>query len=375
MSENLRVLLAVQPSVSHYRAPFVRALLAQTEIDFELVGRVNHSASATADPVAASDAVLEHVQELRRVPVLRALYWDRGLVGAVCRTSARAIVIEGNVYGLSNWVAIAIARIRRRRVVFWGHAWKRPESGVKLALRKFFYRCADAHLTYGNWAVAYAASVGLESNRFIPVYNSIYPGDVIAAQKVRDSRRTQSNTLRLMYSGRLTPRHCVDRLIVAVRALSAEGYGVHLDIVGDGPEATRLQELSNGSMCITFHGAVYDPYKLQKLYGDVEFAVSPGASGLNVIQALGFGVPVVAAEGDPQSGPELEAVRHRETGILYSASQGVNGLKRALVVASRTDSLTYRRLSENGIRVVKSRYSADIHARAVVAALVSMLDE
>lgn len=372
MSENLRALLVVQPSVSHYRAPFVRALLARTGIDFELVGRVNRSAAATTDPVAASDAILGQVQELRRVQVFRALYWDRGLVSAVRRTTGRAIVIEGNVYGLSNWVAIAIARIRRRKVVFWGHAWKRPETGAKLALRKFFYQRADGHLTYGEWAPAYAGSVGLKQSTFVPVFNSIYPLERVAGQTARSGRPSAGGAVSLIYSGRLTPRHRADHAIAAVLELVEAGHAVRLDIVGDGEELARLKDLAAGSEQISFHGAVYDADDLARLYTDADFAVSPGATGLNVIQALGFGVPVIAAKGDPQSGPEIEAVRDAVTGFLYPAEEGSSGLKGALEAVLRMEDSAYAGLSKTGTQLVVARYTAEAHAEAMREALLRL---
>lgn len=371
MTGPLTVLLVVQPSVSHYRAPFIRALLNQTDIEYDLVGRVRR---VTGDPMAASDGILSRVTEIRRAELFRALHWDRGLVSAVWRTEAVAIVIEGNVYGISNWIAIAAARIRRRKVVFWGHAWKRPESGIKLALRRFFYRRADGHLTYGEWAQKFAGSVGLDESTFVPVFNSIYPNEIVRAQKARNRRRSTDGTLSLIYSGRLTPRHRVHQVIEAVCALNEEGYDVRLGVVGDGAESKRLEELARGSTNIGFFGAVYDPVALNRLYDEADFAVSPGATGLNVIQALGFGVPVIAASGDPQNGPEIEAVMNGVNGTLYSSHEALEGLKRVLVESSTMNDDDYAGQSNAALEIAASRYTSEAHADAVTAAMLSLIE-
>ncbi|MEU4016780.1 glycosyltransferase family 4 protein [Microbacterium sp. NPDC028030] len=375
MTAPMRVLLAVQPSVSHYRAPFVQSLVEQDRIDFELVGRVNRTMGTSGDPESANDEVLQRVGELRRVGLFRALYWDRGLVPRVFRTSAQAIVLEGNVYGLSNWIAIAVARLRRRRVVFWGHAWKRPESGAKLRLRRTFYGLADGHLTYGEWAPAFAGTVGLDARTFVPVFNSIYPRREIVSETPRAHRPSPSGRLSLVYSGRLTVRHKADDAVSAVIAANAQGHDVRLTLIGDGPERERLEELARDDEKIELRGAVYDLDELREVYRKADFAVSPGATGLNVIQALGFAVPVIAACGDPQSGPEIEAVQEGVTGVLYPATAGLEGLVQSIAATAAMPDEVYSALSAAGRALVEERYTAERHASAVVSALGQLLGD
>lgn len=373
MPRPITVLLAVQPSVSHYRAPFVQSLLEQAGIELELVGRVNRSMRSDADPAAATDDILSQVGELRRVGLFRALYWDRGLLSRILRTSAEAVVLEGNVYGISNWVSIAVARLRRRKVVFWGHAWKRPEAGAKLRLRRTFYRLADGHLTYGEWAPKFAGSIGLDARTFLPVFNSIYPLREIIGEAPRARRRSPGHAITLIYSGRLTARHKVDEAISAVLRASEQGHDVRLVIVGGGAERARLEGLADGSDRIVFRGAVYALDELRELYRDADFAVSPGATGLNVIQALGFAVPVIAAEGDPQSGPEIEVVRDGITGILYPTAGGYAELMKAVIDAGSLSDDVYAAYSRAGRDAVEERYTAEVHAAAVVGALRQLL--
>lgn len=367
MSDSIRVLVAVQPSVSHYRAPFVRALLDQAEIDVELVGRINRTNTGNGDPVAASEDVVARVGELHRRTLLRAVHWDRGLIPKVLRTTAEVVVLEGNVYGVSNWVAIGLARLRRRNVILWGHAWKRPEQGVKLAVRRFFYGLADGHLTYGEWAPNFARAVGL-NRKFLPVYNSIYPERIVQQSQARTNAPSAGDSLNLIYSGRLTARHNVAQAILAVLALNSTGHDAKLVVVGDGPERQRLDELASESDQIEFVGAVYDHAQLARLYAKADFAVSPGASGLNVIQALSFGVPVVAAEGDPQSGPEIEAVVLGRTGLLYPAGD-LAELTDVLRALARDGQDGYSALSAGALALVRDRYTAEAQAAAVARAV------
>ncbi|UNK70116.1 glycosyltransferase family 4 protein [Microbacterium sp. H1-D42] len=364
----------VQPSMSHYREPLVRELLGQDTFEYELIGRINRSAGEVGPtPKGASTELTSRVSELRRRELVRALFWDSGLVMRVFRTDARAVVLEGNIYGVSNWIAVPVARMRKMKVIFWGHGWKRPESGMKLRVRRLFYQLADGHLTYGDWAREYAAQVGLNSSVFFPVYNSIYRQTDLETMATRAGREDRG-CISLVYSGRLTPRHRVDQAIELVKKMSDDGASVRLKIIGDGQERQRLEEMASGYAEIEFLGAAYDRSFLESAYSDADFAISPGATGLNVIQALGFGVPVIAASGDPQSGPELEAVRNGETGVRYMREDGIEGLMRAVNHASNLTDAQYAAMSVAGQTLAIDKYSAEAHASAITDGLRRLVE-
>jgi glycosyltransferase involved in cell wall biosynthesis len=120
-------------------------------------------------------------------------------------------------------------------------------------------------------------------------------------------------------------------------------------------------------------GAVYDLDRLRELYEDADFAVSPGATGLNVIQALGFAVPVIAASGDPQSGPEIEAVLDGVTGVLYPAKGAGEALTEKIVALASLPDETYASYSAAAKALVEERYTAEAHAVAVARVVKHIL--
>lgn len=373
-----RVLIVIQPSVSHYRAPLLGKLIEDNRFDFVFLGKYTAGpARNTKDSVKQADAdLLALVRPITEIGLVGNLKWQKGVLAETLKTSADIYVFEGNPYNLSTWVALLVCRVRRKTTALWGHGWKRPDRNFRLFLRKSFYRLGGNHLVYGDWAKLYAGAVGLLIERFFPVYNSIYPDSVIAeySESIDKSRRSSIGRpeIALLYCGRLTARHQVEIAIEAVSRLLEQGTDVSLTIIGEGSERARL--MAEASLCgssIKFVGAEYDLERLVSYYDEADFAVSPGASGLNVIQALGFGTPVLAARSHRDSGPEIEAVIDGETGFCFEANS-VDGLMKAILKAGGLSSDEKRRMESESVALVRSRFTTDSHARAIQDALDRM---
>jgi len=120
----------------------------------------------------------------------------------------------------------------------------------------------------------------------------------IRAMKAAGSPRHHgSETLRLLYVGRLSREKGVDVLIGAVCSARRGGVSLHLDIAGDGPELESLMTMaqkSGVSSSVTFHGYVSD---ISGLFQAASALVIPSRSeGLPIVllEAMAAGVPVIA---------------------------------------------------------------------------------
>lgn len=370
MSSLPTIRLQIQPTVSHYREPLVRRLLESTRFAYDLVGRFKNSEAGDADRIAsASQETLSHAAPVRTSSV-GLLWWEKGQVAAVWRGGCEAFVLEGRVYTVSTWVAGAAARLRGRRLLLWGHGWKRPESGLKRRLRLSFYALVDGLLVYGDRAKELGIEYGLPPEKIQVVYNSLYSRDQLPAQLPQRDHVAERPTL--IYSSRLTARHRLDILAEALSGWPAETPAPRVVVVGEGSERQRLQQVfAAAGVDAEFLGAVYDLDQLRQLYAQADIALSVGGAGLNVIQALGFGVPVVAEAGHRDSSPEIEAVVEGETGRYYQA--GSPESLRETLVELLADPGQCQRLGAKGLQLVSERYTAEAHAEAIEDALAHFL--
>lgn len=373
--DSLRVLMVVQPSASHYRAPLLTELAKSEKCSFVFLGKQNRAVrkgERDSDEVrSAGQEVLDRVRTFEEVKLFKKFKWQKGVVRNTITEPADLFIFEGNVYIVSTWLAVFVAKLKRKRTAFWGHGWKRPEGTFKLRTRKLFYRLVDGHFVYGTWAKNYAQSVGLNSGVFYPVFNSVYPASELATTGIQKNNVSVTKIeakpgISLIFSGRLTKRHEVELAILAVQLLRGRGMEVKLAIVGDGSERGSLQGMvKQGVPGIEFLGAVYDASSLKDLYERSDFALSPGASGLNVIQAMGFGVPVIAAVDHRDSGPEIEALSDGHSGLVFS-SGSVGSLADVIVKASNLSEAERLQMGERARDIVLARYTTEKHAAAIV---------
>lgn len=378
MDEKRSVRMIIQPTVSHYRAPFIKAILALPNWDFHLFGRFQNLDEGKVENriLSANEAISKDVEQLK-VYNLRSLRWESGVVGSILFGNYEAYILEGRVYNISTWIALLLSRVLRKKVFLWGHGWKRKEHGFKLKLRRLFYSQASGLLVYGKKAQNIAISCGISASKIAIVNNSIYSRESIETlplvdQKTLSGLGLDENSLTLIVSCRLTSRHALDLLAEAIDLLPSDYSMINVIVIGDGSERQKLSEIFRKVRCHEFFaGPIYSVTELSSYYRLADLAISPAASGLNIVQALGFGVPVVAPSEDPSSGPEEELVVEGVTGGRFtygSADDLSTAIQEYLSDRNRLNSM-----GENGRQLVLENYTAEAHAQNFDAALSDWL--
>ncbi len=110
--------------------------------------------------------------------------------------------------------------------------------------------------------------------------------------------RPRRGRLRLVHVGRLSREKSPHLAVATAVALHERGVPVQLDVYGEGPHRSELEEIA-GDAPVTFHGHVSGRRALSDLIGraDVALSVCPGETfGLAVLEALASGTPVVTAD-------------------------------------------------------------------------------
>lgn len=157
----------------------------------------------------------------------------------------------------------------------------------------------------------------------------------------------------ILFVGRLTQQKGCDYLIRAMESVNANIPSAKLYIIGDGPERTNLEKLSNSlKVNCSFLGAQKED-KIKEMLSRARVFCCPSFSeglGLVFLEAQAMGVPVVSFD----SGGIPEAVINNQTGMLYKEKDigGLAfGIKRFL-----TDDVLWKKYSENGVEHVRSNF-------------------
>lgn len=303
-----------------------------------------------------------HVSVGNRYLAGRRLLWQRGVVRPA--VAADVAVLGLNPRIASSWAVLVTRRLLRRRTLLWGHAWSRQgASSSTERLRRLMRRLADGLIAYTETDAALLRAL----HPSMPVWsapNALYLRDELAVAEAVE-RPTE-----ILCVGRLVASKQPFLLVEAFRrALPELPDDVRLVLVGDGPLRLELEREAAGSALagrVALLGHVTDVGELRALHARAIATVAPGEVGLSLVQSLGFGVPMIVADG-ASHGPEFEAARPDENVVLFPAGS-VDGLARVLVgVVADRDAWSARR---GGIAdAARADRSIEAMATAFVAAL------
>lgn len=169
--------------------------------------------------------------------------------------------------------------------------------------------------------------------------------------------------------GNLIPIKGHDLLIRAVAALAPEVPGLSLEIIGDGPERQRLEELARQSHIegrVKFHGRQPRSAVAEAMRGCTVFALPSHYEGLGCVylEAMAAGKPVIGCRGQGIA----EVIQHGTNGFLVGPDNereltlalGMllrdEALRRNLAAVARNtiqDRLTLAQQAENLARIYR----------------------
>lgn len=362
------------PIFAHYRSALLRELHASQQCEYFLFG----DAQDRYGNVPVCD--LSSDPHFRLTPYLRLFSifaWQKGTVRPTLCGDFDAYILEGDAYYLSTWLGAILARLRRRRVLFWSHGWTRMDRGTKSLVRRLFYRLADGLLLYGDRARSIGIQCGFPADRLYVMYNSL---DFDDQQRCRaDVRPEDVTALRrelfgpepapvVIATARLTERKRFDLLIRALGTVNRRGRRVDLLLIGDGPARQALETLAREqSVRVAFAGACYEEADLARYFACACLTVMPGEVGLTCMHSLGYGVPVVTHSDASRQMPEFEAIVAGVTGDLFDPGD-LDDLADKLERWTQYTAVP-KTVREACLTRIETRYHARYQARAIELAL------
>ena len=315
-----------------YRKKLWHTLLASTAFEFHNFFGTNKAMGIKT--IDFNDEIFK--PHLIRIKLLKNywikgkyLIWQKGILRKVLFSRPDLVIALGEFPILSNWMAAIICRLRGIKIVFIGHGLYGDEKGLKLFLRKSFYRLANAHLLYERHAKKNMISNGFVSEKLHVIFNSLdYDNHKMMRTTTSDLTKevvfpffSKSSLPVFIFVGRLTKSKKINMLIEAMAELSTKGIHANLLVVGDGTEKSNLKGkaslmLEKGSY--HFFGACYDENELGKFLATSDLCVSPGNVGLTAIHSLSLGTPVCTHNTFHNQGPEVESLEPGTTGVFFN---------------------------------------------------------
>ena len=273
-------------------------------------------------------------RSIKNLKFLGFVFWQRGVIKKVIFDNYDSLLLLGEMTILSNWIASIIARIKNKKVIFWGHGIYGNEKGLKKILRLMFLKLSNYHFLYGNHAKKLLINEGFKSENLLVIYNSL---DVETQNQYYLEKKvdTKLNFLKtekyILFTGRLTKIKELDLLFESLEILNKKNDLLSVVIVGEGNEKARLQRKYSKLIkrgLVHFAGDIYDESKLCEYFKNAHLFVSPGNIGLACMHSLIFGTPVCTHDNMNYQMPEAECLNESNS-VLFKRGD-VNSLTAAI---------------------------------------------
>jgi len=262
------------------------------------------------------------------------LFWQSGIIKTCLFKKYESVIFLGEANIISTWIAAVIARIRFKKVIFRGHGLYGNEKGIKLILRKFFYKIPSVNLTYSEGAKKRMIDKGFSKNKTHVIFNSLqyaYQKNLFNKFQNEKIKKNwdffESDYPVLFFLGRLTKVKKIDLLMKAVIELNRNAIKFNLLIIGDGEEYQSLKklaaELIENGQC-HFTGEVYEEQKLANYIYYSDLCVSPGNVGLTALHSLSYGTPVATHNNLLRQGPEHEIIQDFVNGFYFQENSSIS---------------------------------------------------
>ena len=306
---------------AHYRFPVFRAIngtcLDGDHIDFYIPRNDSKGLNVIQD---GFDDL--NVYGLSNFSISGRLLYQFGVVSAIFKRDYDVVVLWGGATVFSNWLAILIAKVKKVRVVFWGHGLYGNEGCLKLNFRCVFYRCAELHFLYGGHAKRLMANF-LPSVKTAVIYNSL---DVSRIRELVDTTMATEVCWDLIFVGRLTDIKRLDLLIDALVICKERGLALKVVVVGDGAIQGELRKCAQDKEveeCFEWVGACYNEAVLTGYFKRSKFCISPGNIGLMAMHALYNDTPVITHSDLRYQMPEAEVIEDGINGFLFERNSNL----------------------------------------------------
>lgn len=309
-----------QPIVPHYRVALFEGIAKRYPAKVEIWA--GNKAYGGKNSYQVAGAVCDFSHEFKKIG---PFVWQLGLSLRGLRRGD-VVVVCGDIHQLSTIFIAIRARMKRIRVVWWGHhktaGAKRWRVAMRIQIMKWV---ADTVLFYTKEGVQWYASLGNDISHVYATENAIELDPMRnATTKWNEERLRQFAEEKgvvgkklFLFCSRLLPKV---KLELAIRALTGLERDCLLVVIGDGIMREKYERLAcelGVSSKIRWEGILLDQDQLAPWFLLSKAFVYPGAIGLSIFHSFSYGLPVITHGNKNNQMPEFAAMIEGKTGLLF----------------------------------------------------------
>ena len=289
------------------------------------------------------------------------------------------IFFAGNPRVVSNVLWSSMLRLLGKRVVIWGQ-YHTANSGVltktirllwwKLFRNVFLYTDAEKEQyrqTRSDGTVIVGMNNGLDQSDIVQARESFDRADLAAWA---ESQQLQDRKV-ILSCARLDAKNRFEIMLEALPDIVRTHPQVLWCVIGGGVEEQRLRSMATElgvEEYIRWLGPIYGEQALAPWFLNAVCLIHPGAIGLSLLHAMGYGLPVVTHDNPLNQMPEFAALTPDLNGVVYEEGD-VASMCQQVTRLIEDDELAAA-LSEQAMRTVDEKYNT----RAMSENFIDMVD-
>ncbi len=239
--------------------------------------------------------------------------------------------VHGNPRVLSNVAVSLLLRLTGKRVVIEGQLHTAGSRRLFEEVRLLWWRLFRYVYLYNEVEISsLRAKRGFSKAVAVGMNNGLDQSAIEAAQmqwpesELRPWQHAQGITDRtvLLSCARLEAKNRFELMLDCLPELKRQHPDILWCVIGAGPLRTELEQRftqAGLSDSVRWLGALYEEAKLAPWFLSARTLVHPGAVGLSLLHAFGYGLPVVTHAERDQHMPEFAALTPGENGLVYPA--------------------------------------------------------
>lgn len=325
MFENRKI--CVFGGASLYRLPLYNLMAETLDCDFYIT-KFGDGRDRTIKSYNYSDLNNFKGENILK-PLVAGFNWNTSIF-KLFRMPYHYYVVAG-AWDLSSWVLIFLCAFTKKKVYSWSHGMYGRETGIRLWLKRLFFKLCDKNIVYNERSRNLMIDGGINPDNVISVHNSLdYNVQLQYRNSFSDIYRKHFNNSNpvLFFIGRLIEDKQLNLLIEVAFLLKKKGKPVNVVLIGDGPSKHFLVEQAEElgvRESVWLYGPCYDEREKSELISNADLCVTPGAIGLTCMDSMMYGTPVITNDDFNHQGPEHAAIQDGVTGTFFKAGD-VNDL-------------------------------------------------
>jgi L-malate glycosyltransferase len=319
-----RRVVILEPGLKQYRRAFLGELAARLRRD-DIALKVAYSAPNRVERTKSDSLSLppDLGIEVPGVWFLGERVFVQLAWGAI-RDADLVVMEQGNKHAF-NYLLLALSRLGRKRVGYWGHGYNHQARapGVSEWLKRKLLTRVDWWFAYTDGVGRYLADHGVAPGIITVVQNTIDTRELAEAVRAHgdDDRRAVRRRLGIpddarvgLFCGSLYADKKLELLVAAAQRIRERRPDFELIVVGDGPAREAMRAATARLPFVHHVGPAFGPDRAA-YFAISDVFLMPGLVGLAIVDAFTIGLPVFTTD-IPIHSPEIEYLQPGENGVI-----------------------------------------------------------